>query len=366
MRHLETLLEEGLNWVVLEELLARHRVLALFVLNLRAAGLWELVPRKRRGILENRLRSNQFRQLAAIRDLIEVAKSLSERRIESICLKGPTLGVLLYKDPLLRHYSDLDILVRRKDVSDTVAILLRLGFRLSDLHDIQTREDSDPMWKHLYHVHLERGSLTLELHWRLSRNDRLYNYPIEQLFTEKQKIHLGGGVLYTLSNVHLQDYIALHGASHCWNRLKWLHDAKLICSQAEDFIEDRPQTEAVRLMYSLSHRLWQQDFLQPMQSSQCRITSLCFRQLVSPEEHPRAISNMLRRTWVLALLCPSLSAKLAYLSGIFVWPDVYQRIRLPRALSPLYYFLGPIFWAISQVRLLASRAFDSIQLRGGR
>lgn len=346
---LESLLSgTAIDWALLRKLLLRHRVLALFVSKLRAAGLWDLLPAKEGALLEKQLRLNQLRQLSAIRDLIEVAQALGRGKVEFLCLKGPVLGVLLYKDPVLRHFSDLDILVRPEDIAKAVAVLIGLGFKLCDLEDIQARDQADPMWRHLYHVHLKRDRLSLELHWRLSRNDRLYSDSIEQVFAQKQVVPVGGSALYTLGEGHLGEYIALHGSSHCWNRLKWLYDGKLYGRARRPSLSCSKQSKAAKLMQSLYQGLWQKEISQRMQVARDPIATLCLKQLLSPEEYPGTLGNMLRRTRVLLSLYPSLRVKAAYLGGLLVWPEVYQRFRLPPSLAFLYRILGPLLWLKEQ------------------
>ncbi len=362
LRYLDSLLAEPFDWALVRKLLSRHRVLALFVFNLRSAGLWEAVPDCERTFLEGDLRANQLRQLGAIRELIEVTEALESKDLEVLCLKGPVLGVLLHKDPLLRHYSDLDLFVRCADIPRAVSVLIGLGFRLLDLQDIHLRTSADPVWKHLYHLHLVRGQLSIELHWRLSRNDRLMGISLESLFAEKQGVILGGTVLNTLGNRHLSDYIALHGASHCWNRLKWLHDAK---SHRRLFGGTRVETDQLKaftLGQTLCDHLWPEKPHEHLHLPQNTIEALCVRQILSLEDYPRTLANMYRRTRVLFHLYPSFRAKLAYLGGLLVWPQAYEKVRFPRSLAFLYYLLGPILWAKSQLQMAARKKKDKKQL----
>ncbi len=355
LSYLQSLLAEPLDWDFLRKLLSKHRVLALFVSNLRSIGLWKAVPVCERSVLERDLRANQLRQLGAIKELIEITEALRSKGLEVLCLKGPVLGVLLHKDPLLRHYSDLDLLVRCADIPRAVSVLIGQGFCLLDLKDIQSRTSTDPVWKHLYHVHLKRGSLHLELHWRLSRNDQLIGVSLDLLFAQKQAVVLGGSVLHTLGNRHLGDYIALHGASHCWNRLKWLHDAESHHRLNGGVAVGADIPRAFELGRRLCDYLWSGKPCDHLQRSQNTIEALCLHQIFSLEDYPRTLPNMYRRTRVLFVLYPSLRTKIAYLCGLLVWPQAYETVRFPRAFAFLYYFLGPILWAKSQFQMAAKK-----------
>ncbi len=341
--------DPAFDWVLLQELVLRHRVLGLFCVALKEAGLWERIPDSVRSLLDKNFRHTQLRQLSAVGSLIEVSKSLAVVGIEFLCLKGPVLGQILFKDPVLRHFGDLDLLVRQADISRTVAELRLLGFELLDLKDIESKASNDPLWKDLYHVHLRRGELSLELHWRLSRNDRLYGFSTDRLFAEKQKVVLGGECLYTLANVHLVDYLAIHGASHSWNRLKWLCDGSRLRAFIEYSVGSADRSDAIRLMESLCDSLWCKEGCRAIYIPDDRNSLLCLRQLLSPEEYPGSIGNMARRTRVLFCLYPTLKSKVAYLGTLLVWPRVYELVRLPKYLSFFYYIIGPFLWLKAQL-----------------
>lgn len=335
------------DWTYLRKLLDRHRVLALFVSALRRFERLNAMPEVHRAETERQARALQLRQLSKVGGLLDISKALEGREIEFLCLKGPVLGALLYGDPVLRHFGDLDIFVNRDEVVRAISVLLELGFELCDLKDIQHRDPSDPVWKHLYHIHLRKRDLMVELHWRLSRNDRMYDIPFDQLYQGRQSVLIGGVVLYTLGNEHLLDYIALHGASHCWNRLKWLCDGRLLIDSIASLESGASTANSVRLMNGLVHRFWAVKSSAGESYGNVSIINLCSTQLLSSSEYPGAFGNVVRRTRVVFSLYPTLRSKVEYIVGLFVWPQVYELVRLSKRWAFLYYFLGPVLWAKS-------------------
>ncbi|MDQ8199800.1 nucleotidyltransferase family protein [Pelagicoccus enzymogenes] len=369
---------ECLDVAKLKGLLARHRVHVVFCAALKQMGLWERLPEKLRVELDTTARRLQLRQLALLAEFLRISKALRQEEVDFIALKGPVLSQLLYGNPTQRHCNDLDMLVRSSDIPDAIRVLSSIGFKQQDLLGIASQPLKDPIWSRLYHVQLIKDGVKVELHWRLSRNDVLINTPIEQLFASKQRVAVSGEEIYTLGKRHLVDYLAMHGASHCWNRLKWLLDIKPLmesrCEKLADHVASipshaqewslEPSSQVVDLYRSLLVSL--DTGLETARSaSGCRAdqsmtpvslaSSLCREQLLAENEYPRAFSNMLRRSWVLFTLHRGFGEKLRYISTLLVWPLAYEKVKLPRELSFLYLIIGPVLWGREQLRLLVHR-----------
>lgn len=355
-RLLEIFKDSEFDWIKLLRLLLRHRVLVPFCDNLKTLKVWDRIPLRERLAFDEKVRQAQMRQLSGVGELIRISRLLSDIEIEFLCLKGPVLSQLLYKDPVKRHFSDLDFLVRQSDVCASIGVLRELGFRLSDLKNIESRSESDPLWSSLYHVQLTNDQIQVELHWRLSRNDRLSEIPVELLFSAKQPVSIGGDVLHTLGPLYLIEYLALHGTSHCWNRLKWLLDEMLLVNAGGSYFSGCGLSRPVQLMQSLRERI---AGACSTRSAMSLISGLCIKQLLSDEEYPRALPNMLRRTLVLTCMASGLRKKFAYLGSLLVWPPVYEVLNLPRSLGFLYPMLGPMLWVREQFRLLLGRSGES-------
>jgi Uncharacterised nucleotidyltransferase len=73
-------------------------------------------------------RSVQVRVLGLERELPAVVRTLDTAGVESRVLKGCAVARLDYRDPGLRSFVDLDVLVRSRDVDRAVAALAAVGF----------------------------------------------------------------------------------------------------------------------------------------------------------------------------------------------------------------------------------------------
>jgi hypothetical protein len=72
-------------------------------------------------------------------------------------------------------------------------------------------------------VHAISGS-RLEPHERLTDNANLLLSDFAALWRERDTVHLGGTPVPTLARHRLPLYLAVHGAGHAWERLRWLLD----------------------------------------------------------------------------------------------------------------------------------------------
>ena len=93
-----------------------------------------------------------FAHLLNVQD--EMLSVLSAAGIKVAILKGAAAG-MLYPDPALRSYGDIDFMVAPDDLGKARSALLAAGF---------TGEDDEGVSDH--HVGLEKDGVHLELHWR--------------------------------------------------------------------------------------------------------------------------------------------------------------------------------------------------------
>lgn len=157
------------DWHRLQAMLAARRLLALF--GERIAGVagdhapahfTETVACAKR----DARRHGQFIQLVAER----VTTALAVAGIDSLVLKGPDLGELLYGDAGYRMGSDIDVLVAAEDLPKAVSAAIEAGYE----------HPSDPLAKdglpllHFTLSHAEGRLPDLELHWRVHWYERRF------------------------------------------------------------------------------------------------------------------------------------------------------------------------------------------------
>ena len=245
---------------------------------------------------------------------------------------------------------DLDLLVCPKDINRAIALLVSLGYDVQDRFVSKLTDSIDSVWRYQYHVHLWGDGVALEIHWRTSRNDRMMPSTLDELFERVQFVQLGGFAIPTLSDSDLLEYLALHGASHCWNRLKWLVDFKHLLALRRGRGVEEAKGVSVKTGLRLCTTFWSTP--EGGRCIQDWKTKFCVAQLVDSDEDPSGLLNMSRRSFLLLSLHSGIAAKFQYVLTLLVWPPVYEIIRLPRWLTFLYPVFGIMAWGMNKLRLI--------------
>ena len=90
----------------------------------------DLVPENVISRLRNDDCESARQNLILTAQLLELLLLFQSEGIAVLPLKGPPLAESLYPDPLLRPFSDLDVLVHKQDVPAVVQALTRHGYTL--------------------------------------------------------------------------------------------------------------------------------------------------------------------------------------------------------------------------------------------
>jgi len=208
-----------LDWNRLVNLARRHRVQGLAWNGLAQHA--ERLPAHVREALSSDARSIAATNLGIAAECRGLQTDFQNAGLPLLFIKGLTVGALAYRSPLLKMGWDIDLLIDPPHLETAAKLLLERGYALrlpSDLADLQHwhARSKESVWgrEHSFYV---------ELHTRLADNPRLI--PRIDVHTPRQLIEVVPGVpLPTLAQDELFAYLAVHGASSAWFRLKWISD----------------------------------------------------------------------------------------------------------------------------------------------
>lgn len=216
----------------LTALARRHRVEGLVWRTLTRAGV---IPLGAQPIGE------EARRIAAegLRMALEsgrVHQLFSRASLPHLFVKGQTLGMLAWGDPLVKRQLDIDLLVLPGAIGKAARLLETLGY-VQQVPDPSVdpadwhRSRKESQWR-------SDDGFLLDLHSRLGDHPGLI--PSATATVTPQMVELPGGiVLPTLPERLLLPYLAVHGASSAWFRLKWVADfAALVARTAPDTLAD--------------------------------------------------------------------------------------------------------------------------------
>lgn len=201
------------TWHAFVEEANRHRVTPLLYHYLSASADAKLIP----GPVLQTMRKAYYLTLARNMLLFDGLKkalaALKSAGIPAVPLKGAHLALAVYKDIGLRPMSDIDLLLRSRDLDQAVPALAEAGFLPARKFFI---DDQVLLHQHLTPLQSKEG-VVLELHWNIS--NPLASHPImpEELWERAEVRQVDGMDLLLLCPEDLLIHICLHAARHRFN-----------------------------------------------------------------------------------------------------------------------------------------------------
>ena len=227
---LQDVLDSGVDWDTVVALARRHRLLPLVGSHLRAYK--EFVPAQTRQDLSRSRFDNAVWALNRTAQLIEILDAFDSADVSAVPYKGPVLGTQLYGSGALRIFSDLDIIVRPRDVSRARRVLIGLGYEpRAPITDVEV----EFMVRHRYHEAFVRGAHgPVELHWSFTNREIAFAIDLDEAWTRLRSVELHGRTVPTLHPEDLLLILSVHGAKHRWDRLEWLAGLAELIRQSEE------------------------------------------------------------------------------------------------------------------------------------
>ncbi len=211
---------EGFSWPRLIALAHRHEVMPLLNAALRDSVS---VPAPARRRLESHCRTAIAHNLSLASELVELLELFERSGVSAVPFKGPAWTQVLYGDLAHRQIRDLDIFVDPSEAARACNLLAARGYVRTE------RSQAKPIaqCKDLEFAHPRTG-LHLELHWsacepwddqRASRL-KLWNPASTTILLNRPM------PLPSAENIFL--LLAIHGARHRWESLKWICDIAVL------------------------------------------------------------------------------------------------------------------------------------------
>jgi len=180
-----------------------------------------------RQALADRQRAQIFSTLRLTAELFRILEDFASVGIGALVVKGPVLAVQAYGDPAMRSYSDLDLLVRQRDIRRATELMSAAGF--VPAVPLSAIDAGKVPGQYLFSK--PDSKLIVELH-----NDRTLRYfprrlPLEEFFARQIRVRVDGHDVSALSVEDELVLICIHGAKHFWERLMWIADVAALISR---------------------------------------------------------------------------------------------------------------------------------------
>jgi hypothetical protein len=259
----------ALDWSEILRLAEHHGVLPLAARNLieqcgveNRRGLPREVERSLRSAYEANLRRN----LWFTAELARVMQHFERRQLRALPYKGPLLAQLLYRDPGLRSFSDLDFLISPADFDRAKQALAEIGYRPSvQLNSAVESPAVERLWLRTGYERSFDGAAgknLIELQWALlphfyALDMRAEDMRVQDLLARAGKTIVGEREMPCLSPEDSVLVLCLHAGKHLWTRLIWLSDvAETLRIQTIDYSLVLSRARALGIARILGVSFW--------------------------------------------------------------------------------------------------------------
>ena len=220
---------KSLDWDYLFVFARRHGVLQLLYSQLQECAA-DLIPPDQLRRLQKYFQENSARNVLLTAELRRLIELLESANIEAVPYKGPVLALFAYGDVSLRRFVDLDVLVRKDDVSRAIDLLLTDGYEFSKPLSLSQRELL-LRTQHNLQLRRDKRQLIVELHWEVASNLFASSVQSDDLWSCLSEIKLNQANIKTLNIEDMLFSLCVHGSRHLWERLLWICDIAWIVAR---------------------------------------------------------------------------------------------------------------------------------------
>jgi hypothetical protein len=213
---------EGLSnsdWETIIQQSVRHGVTPLLYHRLKTFPSGINIPNHVVQRLRDIYLQSASRNMHLYHELSKTLKRLRHENIPMIALKGAHLAELVYANIALRPMSDVDLLVKRTDLTRVEETLIEIGYVPSEHH----RQIAKDNCHFLYG--LPDRKLFVEVHWNYLPSMYPFNIDIDGQWERSIPAILAGVEVSVLCPEDLVLYLCLHASKHLFEMgLKHLYD----------------------------------------------------------------------------------------------------------------------------------------------
>ena len=341
----------GADWDRVLRIARRHRVEGLVWDGLRRAAVE--IPADAAGTLRASAERIAFQNLSLAVESLRLKRRFEAAGIDLLFVKGVSLGQAAWGSLALKMGWDIDVLAPAESVAAAAGLLEEAGYALKIPGGAAARGKLDFWHRHWKEsVWAAPSGTTVELHTALADNSALLR-DVGLRSPRQQVVIPGAGNLPTLAREPLFAYLAVHGASSAWFRLKWIADVGALLAPLPPadierlyrYADAAGAGRAAALALLLCHRLFQTPLTSALFAELRRdrivrlLLRLALRKLAGRAE-ARELEETRLGTLTIHLLQLGLKKGVGYKFGELrrqlVSPYDRLAVPLPRALTFLY------------------------------
>ncbi len=214
------------EWEILIGFARQHDVMSLLYARLMSPGNQVAAPQEILEVLHQAHLRNAAANTIFLSEAGYIFDTLKQAGVDAIGLKGLYLIEHEYANIGLRSMSDMDILIRKRDIPEALAVHNTLGYQPSTYFRL---EDDNKDIKHVPPL-IKDKNLYLELHWTLLEQNEPFDIDIEGLWERAVPAKIAGVDTLALSLEDLILHLCIHLTyqHHLQLGLRGLYDIALV------------------------------------------------------------------------------------------------------------------------------------------
>ena len=223
------------EWLILINTASQHDLTPLLYQFLSKYGLISCLSQCQLEKMQGMARQRAVQNLILLQEAKNIFAFLGKSNIRVVGLKGIHLLDNIYSDVSLRSLSDIDILVRKRDIPDAINLLTALGFQSSTYF---ATADLNADIKHVPPL-IKDENIYLEVHWNLLEENEPFSIDAEGLWERAVSVKIAGENALALCLEDLVLHLSIHLTyqHHLEIGLRGLYDLHLVLSQNKEQID---------------------------------------------------------------------------------------------------------------------------------
>lgn len=192
-------------------------------------------------------RGSAIRMALMYRNIGKVLAQLAQAGVDFMAIKGPVLAHMVYPDPPLRAFNDLDLVVRERDWSTMNQALIKMGFKAErDLPQPPPKLVPQAVLFELKYWH-EENKLLVEVHYDDLLNAGLASRDVEGFWQRAVTVDIEGVPIRVPSLEDQLIHLCAHAHYHGYTRINWLSDIAFIVRDHAPQLDWKHLLETVRV-----------------------------------------------------------------------------------------------------------------------
>ncbi len=257
----KTSANQTFDWDLLLSLALQHGVMPLLYRKLNAAPP-KNVPAEFLERLQQIFFHNLRRNDILTAELCDILRLTAKHGIPVVPYKGPGLALTLHGDTALRQFSDLDLLIHKRDIERVFALLETRGYHRQFLF---TPRQQQAFIHSQCEMLLTRATdrFFLDVHWNFTPLYWSLKFDSEMIWQRLRETSINGTPTLAFHTEDLLIILCIHAAKDFWSNLASLVDIAEVVTQNPDLdwtrvfatVRAAHATQIVLLSLSLAHQL---------------------------------------------------------------------------------------------------------------